>query len=289
MIAGCEHRLREHLRRIAVPRCPFRQPEAHASVKNYIKEQFLSYNFSVRTQDFVFQGRTFQNLIATMPEATLSAPRLIVGAHFDSVADTTGADDNASGAAALLEIARYVSLYSSRVISPSCCLELVAFDLEESDLIGSAAYARELKLKKQSVLGMLSLEMLGFISLEPGSQRYPSGLSWLYPDSGDFIALIGTITHPLFFWKVRNSFRSTPGLKTRSRIVPGKGQWVPDVRRSDHAPFWDEGFPAILVTDTSFFRNPHYHRPEDTLDTLNVPFTAAVTEAVVQAIQAFSS
>jgi len=204
---------------------------------------------------------------------------IILGAHFDSVEGTPGADDNASGLAVLLEAARLLSRARLRSELLFC-----AFNLEELNMIGSTYFAKKLKAAEVKVEAMISLEMIGYTDPRPGSQKYPIGLSWLYPERGDFIGVIGNWYSSSLLRRFTRQMRQVPGLPVETLSVPGNGGLVPAVRLSDHSPFWDLGYPALMVTDTSFFRNPHYHGPRDTLDTLNLDFMAKVCAGVIRGV-----
>jgi hypothetical protein len=133
---------------------------------------------------------------------------------------------------------------------------------------------------------MISLEMVGYTDPRPGAQKYPIGLNWLYPDRGDYIGVIGNWTSSALLRSMARGMRQVRGLAVETLLIPGNGALLPAVRLSDHAPFWDAGYPALMITDTAFFRNPHYHSRTDALGTLNVEFMAHVCEGVVRAIAA---
>ncbi|BAY64622.1 peptidases M20 and M28 [Calothrix brevissima NIES-22] len=163
-------------------------------------------------------------------------------------------------------------------------LRLVAFDMEEYGLLGSADYAGLLRQQKQPLRLMLSLEMLGYKDSTPGSQSYPPPLEKLYPNTGDFIALIGNLrTIPDLFSMSRNIRQA--GISSQWLPVPNRGLIVRQTRLSDHAPFWDAGYPAIMVTDTAFMRNPHYHKPSDAIASLDLDFLAGVCAGLEIAIR----
>ncbi len=268
-------RLSDHLRRLSIERNFQTSPTVLQEIQIYIQEELESCGFEVRREPFLFQGQSFSNLAAWLPEG-LSSPRFIIGAHFDSVPGSPGADDNASGIAALLESAR---LFSQ---SPRPGVEFVAFNLEEYGMIGSRAYVQKLKGQNSQVAGMLSLEMVGYTSKEKGSQKMPFFLKPFYPDVGNFIGLVANQASVSFLKRMEKIFRGVDGLPVESLILPGKGGIFPEARLSDHSPFWDEGYPALLVTDTSFFRNPHYHEETDTVETLDLEFIGKVTEAAAR-------
>lgn len=267
-------RLENHLKFLSRLRDPFLNPETLAEIESYILHSLESYGYEVTRSPVEFQGQTFYNLLARKISASQSA-RFIIAAHFDAVPGTPGADDNASGAACLLEAARCLAE------TPAASkLEFAAFNLEEYGLIGSSAYARHLKKSKTAIKGMVSLEMVGYTDRRKGSQQLPAVLKPFYPDTGDFIALIGDTGSKKLLETASQSFREIPNLPVQSLTVPFKGRILPATRLSDHAPFWDQGYPALLITDTSFFRNPHYHTPGDSLSTLDMDFITQVTAAV---------
>jgi Zn-dependent M28 family amino/carboxypeptidase len=152
-------------------------------------------------------------------------------------------------------------------------------------MIGSTAFAGKLKAAQVEVKAMISLEMVGYTDPRPGKQKYPMGLSWKYPDRGDFIGVIGNWNSNHLLRRFAESMRQVEGLPVETLSVPGNGMLIPAVRLSDHSPFWDLGYPALMVTDTSFFRNPHYHGRSDTLDTLDLDFMAKVCEGVVRGVR----
>ncbi|MEM0980610.1 MAG: M20/M25/M40 family metallo-hydrolase, partial [Cyanobacteria bacterium P01_H01_bin.58] len=207
-------------------------------------------------------------------------PPILVGAHYDTVPGTPGADDNASGLAVLLELARHAVAHP-----PRRPVWFVAFDMEEYGLLGSQAYAAELKSVGQPLRLMLSLEMLGYCDRTPHSQRYPSPLLRpFYPNTGNFVALIGNLAAiPDLIWLKRCLQQA--GAQGQWLPVPQQGKLIPAVRRSDHAPFWDQGYRAVMVTDTAFLRNPHYHKASDTLATLDLTFMAQACLGLMQALE----
>ena len=215
------------------------------------------------------------NLILKLPGQRLDLDPILVAAHYDGPLGSPGADDNASGVAALLELGR--RWLRKPPIRP---LWLVAFDQEEWGMVGSGVLARQLRQQRQPLHLMLSLEMLGYTS---ETQNYPlEAMRTVYGDRGDFIALVGNMgASPLLL-----SLAGTMGSHVCTKVlpVPFKGRLLPDVRLSDHSPFWDAGYNAVMVTDTSFLRNPHYHKPSDTVDTLDLPFLMAVINGLEVAI-----
>jgi Zn-dependent M28 family amino/carboxypeptidase len=271
-------RLIRHLQMIVGERSPFAGQPHLAEVEDFVAREFKSYGLKVTDDLFPYGGETFRNIIARHGEAE-KAPLIIVGAHLDSVMGTPGADDNASGVAVLLETARLLSQSPVRSQVLFC-----AFNLEELNMIGSAALARKLKESGVNIAAMISLEMVGYTDSRPGSQKLPVGLSRLYPDRGNFIGVIGNWKSHALLRKCSAHMREVADLQIEPLAVPGKGLLIPAVRLSDHAPFWDLGFPALMLTDTAFYRNPHYHGPTDTLETLDLDFMAKVCEGVVRGV-----
>jgi len=270
--------LRKSLERISAERSPLSSPRHLAAVESYIEKEFESYGLSVESDTFTYWGRGYRNVIGRLGAAR-SGPLIILGAHFDSVEGSPGADDNASGVAVLLEAARILS--ASRLRSQ---VLFCAFNLEELNMIGSTHFAKKLKAAGADIRAMVSLEMVGFTSPKPGGQQYPVGLRWFYPDRGDFIGVVGNWRSSLLLRQFSRLLRQVRGLSVETLTVLGNGFLVPQVRLSDHSPFWDLGYPGLMVTDTAFFRNPHYHGPTDTVETLDLDFMAKVCEGVVNAV-----
>ena len=243
----------------------------------YLRQQWRSWRLTVSSDAFSYHGERFVNLIARPPTFP-PGPRLIIGAHLDTVPGTPGADDNASGVAAMLEASRIIA-----DIAPALPVEFVSFALEELGLVGSEHYAAA--VQRHEVLGMLSLEMVGFTESE-GLQHYPWFLRGRFPSIGNYLGLAANDRSKRLLDAVAAAMRQVPDLPVEAMVIPRNGWLLPESRLSDHAPFWDRGYPALLVTDTAFFRNPHYHQPSDTVDTLDLPFLEKVTQGLVATIQA---
>ncbi len=271
--------LQKKLQHIVAERNPFSTPRHLIQVEGYIEKEFRSYGLSVESDPFSYWGKSYRNVIGRA-ESKHRSPLIILGAHFDSVEGTPGADDNASGVAVLLEAARLLA--QSRLRSP---VLFCAFNLEELNMIGSTHFAKRLKTAGAKIKAMISLEMVGYTDARPGSQKYPIGLSWFYPDRGNFIAIVGNWGSSSLLRKFSGLMRRVRGLPVETLTVPGNGFLIPQVRLSDHSPFWNLDYPALLVTDTSFFRNPHYHARSDKLETLDLQFMAKVCQGVIEAVQ----
>jgi Zn-dependent M28 family amino/carboxypeptidase len=275
-------RIREHVLALQGIRHPVAAPEALQRAEAYVRSSLARAGYELSEHRFTDSGREFNNVIATRPGSRSPERRVIALAHFDTVAASPGADDNASGVAVLLEMAR--------VLSPFCfekTLQFVGANLEECALEGeirtatrgSHALAETAREERWDVEGVLVLESVGFAG-EAVAQTAPSGVPFPVPERGDFLAVIGNENSaPLVQGFAGGIARHRISLPILPLVVPGNGELLPDTRRSDHAPFWDLGFKALMLTDTTNFRSPHYHNPSDTIDTLNIPFVAEVCRA----------
>jgi len=277
-----QEQLRTHLHEIARERDPFLATAGHFFVQEYIRQQFAQWG-SVEIHTFVVRGKSCKNLILNLSAQAVGPnqdlPPILIGAHYDAVPGTPGADDNATGVAVLLELARKFAAEPAKYP-----LRLVAFDMEEYGLLGSAEYAGLLHQQQQPLRLMISLEMLGYCNSTPGSQIYPRPLEKFYPNQGDFIALIGNLRTIRDLISLSRSIRKV-GVSSQWLPVPNRGLIVRQTRLSDHAPFWDLGYPAIMVTDTAFLRNPHYHQPTDAIATLDLDFLTGVCQGLEQGIR----
>ena len=265
-------------------RHPHSAPEALARAAAYVAAQFAVFQLTTTRQSFRALGKSYVNILAVKAPAGRAAKErqapLLIGAHYDTVMASPGADDNASALAVLLEVAD--QLRYTGVTRP---VWLAAFCLEEQGLLGSRAFALHLKQAGQPLYGAIVLECVGYVSHEAGSQGTPPGVPIAVPTVGNFLGIIGNEASRDLIAAVERSARSAaPAMPTLALAVPGRGEALPDVRRSDHAAFWDEGYPAVMLTDTANFRNPHYHLPSDTLDTLDLGFIEAVSRTVAASV-----
>ncbi len=278
-----EQRLRQHVAGLAaVPRPP--GSAAHRQAQVTIGAHLERAGFTVEADGYADPGCVPGLNLLTVPVPDRpELPLVIVGAHYDSLPQTPGADDNASAVAALLELAAWMGPGLAGAGAWSARLQLAAYDQEETGLCGSRHHTQRLA---GPVRAMLSLEMLGYTDRRRGGQRLPPELAGMYPDVGDFIGVVGNAASADLVGTVAGALRRVAGLPVESLVVPGNGEVLPDSRRSDHASFWDAGHPALMVTDTSFLRNPHYHQATDTPDTLDYPFLARVTAGVCLAAAA---
>ena len=239
------------------------------SARNYITASLKNLNWLHNLQRFT-DGI---NIIAERPGTSPKAGTIIVAAHYDTVPGSPGADDNASGVATLLEIAR---IFSN--ISTPQTLKLVFFDAEEIGLRGSLAFTAN-KANLANLNGVVVMDMIGFGCYTPNCQKYPPGLPIIPPSNrGDFLAVVGDAEH----LQLLNAFTSTT-LPVITLPIPLKGLFTPDVLRSDHAPFWYQGIGAVLVTDTANLRSPHYHQSTDTVANIDRAFFTSAAQVVVNA------
>ncbi|MHC5596710.1 MAG: M28 family peptidase [Nostoc sp.] len=230
------------------------------------------------------------NIFAERPGTNKAAKAIIVGAHYDTVALSPGADDNASGVAVVLEVAR---LLGSRPTPRT--LQLAFFDKEEAGLLGSQAFVSK-TARLQNLGGAIVMDMVGYACYSAGCQKYPAGLPITPPsDKGDFLAVVGDTEHLPLLNAFQNSqnIPSTALNKEESNLpsvltlpIPLKGLLTPDTLRSDHAPFWYQGVGAVLVTDTANLRTPHYHKPTDVPATIERSFFIGAAQIVVNATTA---
>ncbi len=273
-------RISRHLESLVGERHPETSPRALRKAAHYLATQFSKSGWSTNSQLVSAWGKVYRNVVATKyPGRRRQGEELsplLIGAHYDTVSGSPGADDNASGLAVLLEVA---SRLRARPLARP--VWLVAFCLEEQDRLGSQAFASRLKAEGRELAGAIILECVGFARSEAGTQQVPPAVPIAVPTQGDFLAIVGNEASKSLVLQLEQDARQhEPRLKTLSLLVPGRGEAMPHTRRSDHASFWDAGYPAVMLTDTANFRNPHYHRETDTRDTLNLEFLSNVAATV---------
>jgi hypothetical protein len=275
-------RIGSHVRALEGVRHPVTAPEALERCADYLTESLRTLGYQMSEHLFQENGRTFRNIIASRPGLLHPGERVAILAHYDTVSGTPGADDNASGVAVLLEMARTLSQLSFErtVHFIGVCLEENQQDDDpNSGTRGSAALARHARAEGWDLTAVLVLESVAYAG-EQVVQTVPPGVPVSVPEVGNFIAVVGNErSGEISRAFVRSVEEHRIGLPHVVLTVPGNGELLPDSRRSDHAPFWDQGFPAVMLTDTTNFRNPHYHQPTDTLATLNLEFAAKVCRA----------
>ncbi len=273
-------KLTSHLEVMSSPRDPYLGAGAHRMAQHYIRAELGQWG-EVSKQTLNQGSDRHFNWQTVITGKQPGLDPILVGAHYDTVPGSAGADDNASGIAVMLVLAELLA-----ATRPKRSIHFIAFDLEEYGLIGSTACAQKWRAQGKSLYLMLSLEMLGYFSNQPNSQRYPLDiLSRIYPDAGNFIALVGS-AKTLF--KMRTLKRHLRQADAACEWLPviDQGRQIPDTRNSDHAPFWDVGYPAMMMTDTAHLRNPHYHKASDRIETLNIGMMAKITQGLATYLQA---
>ena len=273
-------RITRHLESLVRERHPETSSRALRKAAHYLTMQCAKSGWATGGQLVSAWGKVYRNVVATKyPEGAGEGeelPPLLIGAHYDTVSGSPGADDNASGLVVLLEVAS--ALRARSFLRP---VWLVAFCLEEQDRLGSQAFASRLKAERRELAGAIILECVGFARSEASTQQIPPGVPIAVPTQGDFLAIVGNEASRALVTQLEQEAKQYVNqLKPLSLVVPGRGEAMPDTRRSDHASFWDAGYPAVVLTDTANFRNPNYHRATDTIDTLNLEFLSKVAAMV---------
>ena len=289
-------RLRAHLDVVIGERHPVNSAAHHGAVARYIRDTFAVNKWAVSDQIFQEPHAVGTNVIGRRVGQERPERIWMVGAHYDTVIGTPGADDNGIAVAALLELATALADTDFRDT-----VQLVAWDMEErqgmgplSSLRGSRHMAKQARAEGLDIAGVLDLEMIGLCNHAPGSQQFPLGFATLFPalarsmderqHRGDFLAAIGRPNGAHLLAALERAAEAV-GLPLMTLMVAGRARLIRHFYRSDHAPFWRAGYPALMLTDTADFRNGHYHRPGDTIETLDFDFAARVTRATLGALR----
>ena len=256
-------------------------PEALAAAADYIRATLEGSGYGVAAQSFESRDQTLQNLEVELPGDNAPQEIIVVGAHYDSIAGTPGANDNASGVAALLEIARLLAGNTY-----ACSIRLVAIANEEppffySEEMGSSVYVARSRQRGEQIKAMLALETIGYYTNQPASQQYPLPFSLVYPDTGNFIGFVGNLSSRRLVRQALEAFRATTAFPSEGLAAPG---WMMGIHWSDHWSFWQAGYPAIMITDTALFRYQHYHAATDTPEKLDYPSLARVTMGLADVV-----
>jgi Zn-dependent M28 family amino/carboxypeptidase len=235
----------------------------------------------IRRHSYDVSGLTCRNIEVEIRGSDRADEIVIIGAHYDSVEGSPGANDNATGVAAVLALAR---LLAGRRTSRT--VRLVAFVNEEppyfqSSKMGSVVYAKGCRKRGEKIVAMLSLETIGYYAEEKGSQHYPFPFGLFYPSTGDFIAFVGNTASARLVYDVVASFRHHAQYPSEGGALPG---FIPGIGFSDQWAFWQEGYPAVMVTDTALFRYPYYHTPGDTPDKVRYDPLARVVAGLAKVI-----
>jgi Zn-dependent M28 family amino/carboxypeptidase len=282
-------RLENHVKNIEGLRHGWENYDSLTEKADYIEKTFRSLNVMVEHQEVIFHGRIYRNIIATKKGRESDKPWILLGAHYDAAWGSPGADDNASGVAVLLEVAHLLdNTHFDRTI------QFVAFTLEEPQphtihfLIGSDSFVKEARKQNIRYEAALILESVGYTDTAEGSQFVPVFIKIPIPNKGNFLGILANKQSKQImetFHAAASSY--VPELVTVPYSVPLSGRLIPETRFSDHAPFWDQGYPALMLTDTAMFRNPHYHTHRDKRATLDFTFMQNVTKAVLSAVAIF--
>ena len=276
--------LRQDVTRLAVDigeRNLQNRPCELAQAADWIEAEFNAAGLAAGRQEYEVSGTVCSNLEAEIRGTRRPKEAVIVGAHYDTVPGTPGANDNTSGVAATLALARrFANRKGDRI------LRFVAFVNEEkpyahTERMGSLVYVRRCRERGEGVTAMLSLETIGYYDDAPGSQKYPPPLGLFYPSAGNFIAFVGNLASRELVRKVVGTFRKVEPFPSEGGAFPAI---VPRIGDSDHASFWHEGYPALMVTDTANFRYPHYHTPEDTIDKIDFDRLARVVRGLEKVV-----
>jgi hypothetical protein len=249
----------------------------------YVERELAALGYTVASQRWTMAGeQTFRNLEVTIPGRARAGEVIVVGAHYDSNRGTPGADDNASGVAALLELARLL-----RGDSLPRTIRLVAFTNEELPFFGTPdqgarRYVAALRQRGDDVRSMLSIETIGYYATGPRTQMYPRPLHWFYPDTGNFIGFVGNLSSRGLVHEAIAAFRRHTPFPSHGAAAPAS---IPGVGWSDHEAFWAAGVPAVMITDTAPFRNPHYHTRDDTPDRIDYDRMTHVVDGLAAVVR----
>jgi hypothetical protein len=281
-------RLEAHLRTLTetIGERSVRFPEHLNKTADYIQLFYEDIGIAVHREPYDYSDFKVDNVVAEISTGPQPSCRYLLGAHYDSVSGTVGADDNASAIAVQLETARCLKALLGRE-ALDLAVTFVSFALEEPPVygtryMGSRVYAKKARKVQEKIDGMICLEMVGYACHEPGCQHYPFPLGFFgYPKEGNYIGIVGNFKSGGFTKALFKAFQNNPELPVIKIRIPLNGRILPAVRLSDHASFWDQGFKAVMITDTAFFRNPHYHRPSDTMEKLDYRFMAELVESLL--------
>jgi len=248
----------------------------------YIADRLRQMGYAVREEPYQANNRTVMNIEAELKGTVQLDEIVVVGAHYDSPPESPGANDNASGVAAMLELARHF-----KEMKPGRTVRFVGFVNEEppyfqTELMGSRVYASNARKRGDKIIAMLSLETVGFYLDTPGSQQYPVPFKYFYPDTGNFIAFVGNLSSRSLLHTSIKTFRDTTGFPSDGVAAPA---FVKGIGWSDHWSFWQEGYPGIMVTDTAPFRYPHYHEATDTPDKIDYGRMARVVTGIERVVE----
>ena len=287
-IQATKKRLQDHVKMLTVT-IGERSILVHENLEKtraYIEKFYQNIGVTVHCESYVYRNFKVSNVVAQISFCENPAKSYLVGAHYDSVAGTVGADDNASAIAVQLETARHLRMLKDHH-ELNLAVKFVSFPLEEPPTfgtrhMGSSVYAHNAWKSKEQIDGMICLEMVGYTCHDEGCQDYPFPLTFFdYPKQGDFIGIVGNFKSRKFTNDLFEAFNRNPDLPVVKLTVPAGGFILPSVRLSDHSSFWHRGYKAVMVTDTAFYRNPHYHRISDTMEKLDYDFMSELVESLL--------
>ncbi len=253
--------------------------EAEQYIRTFLDKQEIPFEL----QGYDHEGNRYNNIVVSLEGDSRREETIIIGAHYDTVSGTPGADDNASAVAVLLELCRALKDYR-----PERTLKLVFFVLEEppafmTPAMGSYVYAAQARERGENIVGMISLEMVGYFNEAEGSQAFPvPGLHWLFPDRGTFIGVVGNVSSRELTLAVAEALKAGSGLPVEHLVAL---PFIPGIGSSDHGSFWKMGFRAVMVTDTAFYRNPNYHGEKDTIGTLRFDKMSGLVRGMVHVVE----
>jgi hypothetical protein len=277
------HELQKHVIKLAIDIGvrDYRLPDKLEQAVAYIETELEAAGYKPKEQVYEWEGQKYKNVEVEIVGTSKPEEIMVVGAHYDSVFECPAANDNGSGVAAGLVLAKY---FKDKKLAQT--IRFVFFANEEyffrTPGMGSYQYAKQCKANKEKIIGMISLETIGYYSDAAGSQKFPPGMDMFYPDRGNFIAFVGNLASLDFVSKCIESFRATTQFPSEGLAAPpglDQAGW------SDHRNFWDEGYPALMITDTAPFRYPHYHEPSDTPDKIDFERTARVVAGLERMLE----
>ncbi len=253
--------------------------QAEQYIRTFLDKQEIPFEL----QGYDHEGNRFNNIVVTLEGGPRRKETIIIGAHYDTAFGTPGADDNASAVAVLLELCRALKEYR-----PERTLRLIFFVLEEppafmTSAMGSYVYAAQARERGENIVGMISLEMVGYFNEAAGSQAFPvPGLHWIFPDRGTFIGVVGNVSSRELTLAVAEALKAGSGLPVEHLVAL---PFIPGIGSSDHGSFWKMGFRAVMVTDTAFYRNPNYHGEKDTIGTLRFDKMSGLVRGMVHVVE----
>ncbi len=272
-----------HALSVAIGSRSFREYGKIREAEQYIRTFLEGEGIPFSLQGYDHEGNRYNNIVVTLEGTSHREESVIIGAHYDTVFGSPGADDNASAVAVLLELCRDLKEYR-----PGRTLRMIFFVLEEppafmTPAMGSNVYATQARDRGENVVAMICLEMVGYFNDAEGSQAFPiPGMHWLFPDRGNFIGVVGNVHSRELTLAVSEALKVGSALPVEHLVAL---PFIPGVGLSDHGPFWKLGFRAVMVTDTAFYRNPNYHGEKDTIGTLHFDKMSRLVRGIVHVVE----